>query len=334
MNANLGSCSEKIRAISLTLIAVVVSNGAAAADDPLPSWNDTATKKAIVDFVKAVTDPNSKSFVEPADRIAGFDNDGTLWCEKPTYVQVFFLFERIAELAPKHPEWKTQQPFRAVLEKDMKTLESFGAPELLKLVGPTHAGMTQEVFQREVERFFADARHPRWKRSFQELVYQPQLELMGYLRRNGFSVFIVTGGGRDFVRGVSETIYAVPKHMVTGSALQTEFQWNDDRGRLLRLPKLVEPLDDKAGKPVNIERDIGRRPILAFGNSDGDIQMLEYAISDERPWLSLLLHHDDAEREYAYDVGTEKALAIAGERGFTVVSMKNDFAKVFPFETR
>jgi len=333
MHANPGSRVKAIGAICLTLIAAVVSSAAAAADDPLPSWNDTAAKKAIVDFVKGVTDPDGKSFVDPADRIATFDNDGTLWCERPTYVQVFFVFERIAALAPKHAEWKTLQPFRAVLEKDMGTLESFGAAELLKLVEASHSGMSQEEFQRDVERFFNSARHPRWQRPFQELVYQPQLELMDYLRRNGFRVFIVTGGGRDFVREVSETIYAVPKDMVIGSALQSEFRWEGGRAQLLRLPRLVEPLNDKAGKPVNIEREIGRRPILAFGNSDGDIEMLEYAIGDQRPWLSLLLHHDDAEREYAYDAGTVQALEIAAERGFSVVSMKNDFAKVFPFDT-
>ena len=333
MLANPGSRVKVIGAICLTLIAAVVSSAAAAGDDPLPSWNDTATKKAVVDFVKRVTDADGKSFVEPADRVATFDNDGTLWCERPAYVQVLFVFQRIAALAPKHSEWKTLQPFRAVLENDEATLRSFGALELLTLVEASHSGMTEEEFQRDVARFFNDARHPRWKRPFQDLVYQPQLELMDYLRRNGFQVFIVTGGGRDFVREVSETIYGVPKHMVIGSALQTEFRWQGDRGQLLRLPRLVEPLNDKAGKPVNIERDIGRRPILAFGNSDGDIEMLEYAIADNHPWLSLLLHHDDAEREYAYDEGTVEALEIAGERGFTVVSMKKDFAKVFPFET-
>ena len=333
MLANPGSRVKVIGAICLTLIAAVVSSAAAAGDDPLPSWNDTATKKAIVDFVKRVTDADGKSFVEPADRVATFDNDGTLWCERPAYVQVLFVFQRIAALAPKHSEWKTLQPFRAVLENDEATLRSFGALELLTLVEASHSGMTPEEFQRDVKRFFNEARHPRWKRPFQDLVYQPQLELMDYLRRNGFQVFIVTGGGRDFVREVSETIYGVPKHMVIGSALQTEFRWQGDRGQLLRLPRLVEPLNDKAGKPVNIERDIGRRPILAFGNSDGDIEMLEYAIADNHPWLSLLLHHDDAEREYAYDEGTVEALEIAGERGFTVVSMKKDFAKVFPFET-
>ncbi len=321
-------------ALAVVIVGILlgVLNARPATADPLPSWNDGATKQRILRFVNEVTDASSPSYVPPEERIATVDNDGTLWCEKPTYVQVFFVFKRVKALAPQHPEWKTTQPFKAVLENDMKTLGTFRLPELLKLVAATHAGMTQEAFNEEVQHFFATAKHPRWKRPFQELVYQPQLELLDYLRMNDFRVFIVTGGGRDFVRGVSEDVYGVPKHQVTGSTLQTEFKLVNNEGQLMRLPEFVQPIDDKAGKPVNIERDIGRRPILAFGNSDGDIQMLEYAESDTQPWLSLLLHHDDAKREYAYNKGTEKALKVAAERGWTIINIKHDWKTVFPFE--
>jgi len=298
--------------------------------DPLPSWREGAAKTALLDFVTEVTTEGAPGYVPPGDRIATFDNDGTLWVEKPTYTQVYFILDRVKQLAPQHPYWKTEAPFSYVLAGDMAALGGIGMPELMKLLLATHAGMEQGVFQAEVQKFFTTARHPRWNVPFQDLVYQPQLELLDYLRENGFAVFIVTGGGRDFVRGVSEDVYGVPRHQVTGSALLTEFHLVDGLGELHRLPRLVDPINDKAGKPVNIERDIGRRPILAFGNSDGDIEMLEYAERRDGPWLSLLLHHDDAEREYSYDKGTVKALALAQKRGWVVVSIANDFGEVFP----
>jgi phosphoserine phosphatase len=320
--------------LAMSMAALTACGGGADAPveptDPLPSWKEGAAKTALLEFVAEVTSEGASGYVPPEDRIATFDNDGTLWVEKPTYTQVYFILDRVKQLAPQHPYWKTEAPFSYVLAGDMAALGGLGMPDLMKLLAATHAGMEQEIFQAEVRKFFATARHPRWDVPFQDLVYQPQLELLDYLRENGFGVFIVTGGGRDFVRGISEDVYGVPRHQVTGSALLTEFHLVEGRGELHRLPRIVEPIDDKDGKPVNIERDIGRRPILAFGNSDGDIEMLEYAEGRGGPWLSLLLHHDDAEREYSYDKGTEKALSVARERGWVVVSMADDFERVFP----
>jgi hypothetical protein len=305
-----------------------------AADDPLPSWREGAAKQQILDFVATVTQSGGKGFVPPAARIATFDNDGTLWVEKPLYTQILFVFERVQALASDHPEWKSEPPFQWVIENDKEKLSQLELADILRLIGSTNAGMTEDEYSQQARTFFATARHPRWKRPYTDLVYQPQLELMSYLRANGFRVFIVTGGGRDFVRVFSERIYRVPRSQVTGSALQARYEWKESHGRLVRVDQNVIPMNDGPGKPVTLYRDIGRRPILTFGNSDGDIQMMEYAIVPDRPWLSLLLHHDDAEREYDYDRGTEKALALAAERGFSVVSMKKDFEVVFPFDPR
>jgi phosphoserine phosphatase len=313
-------------------LALAATGAVASRAESLPSWNDGAAKQRILAFVEAVTREGGPSYVARDDRIAVFDNDGTLWVEKPTYPQVFFLLDRLQALAPQHPDWRTKQPFAAALARDMKTLGGFGMPELLELLAATHTGMAQEEFEGQVSRFFATAKHPRWERPFQELVYQPQLELMQYLRDNGFQVFIVTGGGRDFVREISEPVYGVRRHMVVGSAVQTQFEMVAGRPRLLRLPKVVEPIDDRAGKPVNIERTIGRIPILAVGNSDGDLQMLQYSTAHGARSLQVLVHHDDGGREYAYDQGAEKALAAAAEHGWVVASMKGDFRRVFPFE--
>ena len=313
-------------------VALLLPASAIGADDPLPSWREGPAKQRILDFVASVTRTGAKGFVPPAARIATFDNDGTLWVEKPVYTQIRFVFERINELAPDHPEWKTTPPFQWVLEKDGHKLSRLELADILRLVGVTHAGMTEDEYGQLARTFFATARHPRWKRPFTDLVYQPQLELMTYLRANGFRVFIVTGGGRDFVRVVSERIYRVPRSQVTGTALQSRYEWRGAHGRLMRVDQNVIPLNDGPGKPVTLYRDIGRRPIFTFGNSDGDIEMLEYAIVSDRPWLSMLLNHDDAEREYSYDHGMQKALAMAAERGFTVVSMKKDFEVVFPFD--
>jgi phosphoserine phosphatase len=315
-----------------TGLALVATGAGASGAVPLSSWSNGTAKQRILAFVEAVIQEGGPSYVAPEDRVAVFDNDGTLWVEKPTYTQVFFLLDRLEALAPEHPEWKTEQPYAAALARDMETLAGFGVPELLELLGATHAGMAQEEFEEQVSRFFATAKHPRWERPFQELVYQPQLELMQTLREKGFRVFIVTGGGRSFVRSIAEEVYGVPRHMVVGSAFQTRFEMVAGRPRLLRLPEIAEPIDDKAGKPVNIERSTGRIPILAVGNSDGDLQMLQYSTAHGARSLQVLVHHDDAEREYAYDHGAEKALAAAAEHGWVIASIKRDFRRVFPFD--
>ena len=321
-----------MRFLAALALVLLVGGASASAAEPLPSWSDGAAKSRILAFVEALAQEGAASFVAPEDRIAVFDNDGTLWVEKPTYPQVFFMLDRLTALAPEHPEWKTTQPFAAALARDMKTLGGFGVPELLELLAATHTGMTQTEFEGQIASFFANAKHPRWERPFQELVYQPQLELLDHLRANGFQVFIVTGGGRVFVRSIAKQAYGVPRHMVVGSAVQTEFEMMGGLPRLMRLSKIAEPINDKAGKPVNIERTIGRIPILAVGNSDGDLQMLQYSTAHGARSLQVLVHHDDSEREYAYDHGTEKALATAAEQGWVIASMKRDFRRIFPFD--
>jgi len=303
--------------------------------DTLPSWNDGVSKQTIINFVKEVADKNNPNFVDPADRVATFDNDGTLWAEKPLYFQIYFLLQQIKDQASKHPEWREQQPFKAVLEDDPETMKSFQVSDLLNLVLASHSGMSQEEFETTAHSFITTARHPDKNVLFTDLVYQPMLELLDYLRQNEFKVFIVSGGGIDFVRSFSEDIYGIPKENVIGTAIQTDFILEGDKSYLRRFPMIVPPIDDKQGKPVNLHRSIGRRPILAFGNSDGDIQMLQYTDDREGPALCLLLHHDDAVREWAYDqeskVGhLDKGLDEAKKRGWTVVSIKSDFKQVFP----
>ena len=302
--------------------------------DSLPSWIDGAAKETIVSFVEDATDENSPNFVEPADRVATFDNDGTLWAEKPIYFQLYFLLQQVKDQAAKHPEWREQQPFKAVLEDDREAMKSFQVSDILKLGLAGHSGMSQEEFETAARNFITTVRHPAKNVLFTELVYQPMLELLEYLRQNGFKVFIVSGGGIDFIRAFSEDVYGIPKENVIGTAIQTDFISEEGTSYLKRFPMIVPPIDDKGGKPVNLHRFIGRRPILAFGNSDGDIQMLQYTDDREGPALCLLLHHDDAEREWAYDqesmVGhLDKGLDEAKNRGWTVVSMKNDFKQVF-----
>jgi len=303
-----------------------------AATDPLPSWNEGAAKRAILSFVQEVTDKTGPRHVKPADRIATFDNDGTLWAEKPSYVQVLFVFERIRDLAAQNPEWMKQQPFQGILEQGFLSLRNLG--DYLKLLGASHASMTQDGFEQEAKRFLAAAKHPKFKVRYTELVYQPMLEVIAWLQKNEFKVFIVSGGDTDFVRMFSEEAYGIPRENVIGTSVQAEFRLLENRPVLTHRTEIVNPVNDREGKPVNIQRHTGRPPILAFGNSDGDIPMLQFAESEQRPWLSLLLHHDDDEREYGYDQGTEKALSLAAERNWTVVSMKDDFKLVFPFEKR
>ncbi len=304
------------------------------AQDALASWNDGPPKRAILGFVAAVTDKNGSDYVEPAERIAVFDNDGTLWVEQPIYTQITFMFDRVKELAPQHPEWKTTQPFQALLEGDMKTVAASGMKGIMEIAMATHAGMTAEQFTGQVTDWLATAKHPRFERLYTEFVYQPQLDLMDYLRGNGFKVFIVSGGGIEFMRPWTERVYGVPPEQVVGSSVKTEFQMKDGKPVLVRIPKL-NFIDDKAGKPVGIYEHIGRRPILAFGNSDSDMQMIQYTKAGDGRRLGLFVHHTDAEREYAYDrkshMGTlDKVLDMATENDWIIVDMKNDWKVVFP----
>jgi len=301
--------------------------------DHLPSWNDSSAKQSIINFVKDVTNEDSPTYVSPDDRIAVFDNDGTLWSEKPFYFQLFFAIDRVKELAPKHPDWKTTQPFKAVLENDMETLFSFGEHGLLELVMATHAGMTTDEFAQIVKNWIAKAKHPRFNRPFTDLVYQPMLELLGYLRANGFKTFIVSGGGIEFMRPWVEEVYGVPPEQVIGSSIKTKFEMRDGKPVLVRLPE-IDFIDDKEGKPVGINKFIGRKPIAAFGNSDGDLQMLQWTAGGEGNRLMVYIHHTDAEREWAYDrkssVGRlNKGLDEANQKGWTVVDMKKDWKVIY-----
>jgi haloacid dehalogenase-like hydrolase len=305
--------------------------------DPLPSWNDGATKKAITDFVARVTTQGGPDFVPVDQRIATFDNDGTLWIEQPMYVQLAFILDRVKTLAPQNPGWKTKQPFKAVLDGDMRALAASGERGLVQLMAVTHAGMTSDEFAKIVSNWLATARDPRFKRPYTELVYQPMLELLAYLRANGFKTFIVSGGGIEFMRPWAERVYGIPPEQVVGSSIKTRFQMRDGRPTLFRLPE-INFIDDKAGKPVGINQHIGRRPIAAFGNSDGDLEMLQWTtMSGDVMRLGLIVHHTDAEREYAYDRKShfgklDAALDAATINKWAVADMKNDWKRVFAFQ--
>lgn len=318
--------------IATSLVLIMLATLASA--DPLPTWNDGASKRAIIDFVVTTTTPTSASFIPPAERIAVFDNDGTLWGEQPYYYQLAFALDRVRVLAPKHPEWQTEQPFRAALEGDLKTLFGGGEEALLKLVMASHAGNTTEEFDSIVRDWIAKARHPQTGRRYTEMVYQPMLELLGYLRANGYKTFIVSGGGSEFLRAFAENVYGVPPEQIVGSSIVTEYVVVDGKPALVRQPK-PNFIDDKSGKPVGIQQHIGRRPVLAFGNSDGDFQMLEWSTAGSGPRLGLLLHHDDALREFAYDrqsvIGRlDKGLDEAPKRGWILVSVQRDWKQVYP----
>ncbi|HYC16271.1 MAG TPA: HAD family hydrolase [Pseudolabrys sp.] len=316
--------------------AVALSRSPALAQsDPLPSWNDGKAKQSILDFVNAVTHEGAPNFVPAPERIATFDNDGTLWVEQPMYTQLAFALDRVKALAPMHPEWKQKQPFKAVLDGDMKALAASGERGLVELVMATHAGMTIEEFERIVKEWLSTARHPRFKRPYTELVYQPMLELLAYLRANGFKTFIVSGGGIEFMRPWTERIYGVPPEQVVGSSIKTRFQMRRDIPELFRLAE-INFVDDGAGKPVGINEHIGRRPIAAFGNSDGDLQMLQWATKSGGRRFGLIVHHTDGDREYAYDREShfghlDKALDAAALNDWMVVSMKDDWKRIFAF---
>lgn len=302
---------------------------------PIPSWEDKAAKQAVVDFVTRVIDESGPDYVRPQDRIAVFDNDGTLWSEKPIYFQLFFAIDRIKALAPEHPEWKTTQPFQAVLENDMDALAKSGKQGLLELLMVSHAGMTTTEFETIVVNWIATARHPRFDRPYTDLVFQPMLELLAYLRANDFKTFIVSGGGIEFMRPWVQEVYGIPPEQVVGSSIKTEFMMQGDKPVLMRLPE-IDFIDDKEGKPVGIHKFIGRRPIAAFGNSDGDLQMLQWTAAGDGPRFCMLIRHTDAEREWAYDrdshVGhLDKALDAAKTAGWTVVDMKEDWKVIYPF---
>jgi len=325
--------TRRLMLASAFCVLAVVSTLAQAAD-ALASWTDGAAKARIVAFVKAVSEPGGKDFVAPPERVAVFDNDGTLWAEQPMYFQVIFIMDRIKALAPKHPEWKTQQPYASLLKGDMTAVMAGGEKALLQLVMTTHAGMSTDEFRQIVSDWITTARHPRTGRLYTEMVYQPMLELLDYLRANGFKTYIVSGGGVEFMRPWAERVYGIPPEQVIGSSIKTKFEVRNGQPVLVRLPE-VNFIDDKAGKPVGIHQHIGRRPIAAFGNSDGDFQMLEWVTSASGARLGLIVRHDDAEREFAYDrkshVGKlDRALDEAGPRGWTVLSIKQDWKQVFP----
>ena len=327
-----------IRAIHLAvgLVVLFVTTAVAWADDTLPSWNDGAAKSAIVAFVVRVTQEGSPDFVPPAQRIATFDNDGTLWSEQPAYFQLAFAFYRIKVMAPKHPEWKDKQPYKAVLEGDMQALAAAGEKGLLELMALTHAGMTTDEFATAVADWCDSAEHPRFKRPYIDLVFQPMLELLSYLRDNGFKTFIVSGGGVEFMRPMTEKAYGIPPEQVVGSTITTQYALVGDIPVLNRLPK-VDFVDDGPGKPVGINKFIGRRPILAAGNSDGDYEMLCWVMAGHGPHFAMIIHHTDADREYAYDRKSDfgkldKALDEATAKQWVVVDVKRDWKVIYPFQ--
>jgi phosphoglycolate phosphatase-like HAD superfamily hydrolase len=325
---------KSIRNIMAVLAITFASLTLARAADPLPSWNDGAAKKSIVEFVAKITKEGSPDFVPAPEHIATFDNDGTLWCEQPMYVQLAFALDRIKVLAPQHPEWKDQEPFKAVLDGDMKAVAASGVKGMLQITEATHSGITTDEFQQILSDWLKTAQHPKYQRLYTDLVYQPMLELLSYLRDNGFKTFIVTGGGIEFVRAFAEQRYGIPPEQVVGSYGELEPQMKEGKLVLMKMPK-VGFIDDGPGKPVGISNFIGRRPIFAFGNSDGDQEMLEYTTAGDGPRFAGLVHHTDAEREFAYDRDShmgklDKAWDEARQKGWTVVDMKNDWKSVFP----
>jgi len=306
----------------------------ARAADPLPSWNNTASKQAIIAFVEKVTKEGSPDFVSVPERIATFDNDGTLWAEQPRYFQALFLMERVKALAPQHPEWNTNEPFSSVLNGDMKAVAAAGAKGAMELMAATHAGMTTDEFAKIVAHWISTARHPKTGKLYTQMVYQPMLELLAYLRANGFKTFIVSGGGIEFIRPWAERVYGIPPEQVVGSSGKMKFELHDGTPVILKLAE-VDQIDDGEGKPLGIQLHIGRRPIAAFGNSDGDLQMLQWTTGGSGARFALLVHHDDAEREWAYDreshIGKlDKAWDEAKAKGWTFVSMKDDWKTIFP----
>lgn len=304
--------------------------------DPLPSWNEVKSKQNIIDYVEDITNVGSTNFIQIPDRIAVFDNDGNLWSEQPAYFQLFFAIDRVNALADTHPEWKTTHPFKAILENDLKTFASFGEHGILEVVMATHSGNTVEEYEKIVSNWLSTAKHPRFNKPYTDLVYQPMLELIKYLQNNGFKTFIVSGGGIEFMRPWVEQVYGIPKEQVIGSSIKTQFDYNNGNPVIKRLPEL-DFIDDKEGKPIAINKFIGRKPIFCSGNSDGDLQMMQYTASNKLKSFILYVHHTDSIREWAYDRNShigklDKGLDQANEEGWTVVNMKNDWKIIYPFE--
>jgi phosphoserine phosphatase len=311
--------------------------GAGAQRPPLSSWNDGDTRNAIIEFVTGATKQGGDGYIPIEQRIAVFDNDGTLWAEQPMYFQLTFALDRVKELAPKHPEWKTEEPFKSLLAGDVKTALAGGEKAVLDIIMATHAGMTTEEFAKTVADWISAARHPRFEQAYTSMIYRPMLELLAYLRANGFKTFIVSGGGVEFMRVWTEVAYGVPPNQVIGSTIATRFEMRDGEPVLIRESK-VDFIDDKEGKPVAIHKFIGQRPVFAFGNSDGDLQMLQWTAASPTHFVGLI-HHTDAVREWAYDrkssIGKlDKALDEAKEKGWTVVDMKRDWKRIWPFSTK
>jgi phosphoglycolate phosphatase-like HAD superfamily hydrolase len=324
-----------VAALGVASIAPATTSLAATATDPLPSWNDTAPKHAIVGFVDTVTRPGISGFVPPAERIAVFDNDGTLWAEWPVYFQLQFALDRVKALAPQHPEWSTKEPYRYVLSGDMKSFAASGAKSVMSVIETAHSGMTTDEFEKTVRDWLRTAKHPQTHQPYTAMIYKPMVELLAYLRANGFKTFIVSGGGAEFIRVFAESLYGIPPEQVVGTQGKLEYQVRDGKPVLVKLPE-IQFIDDKEGKPIGIQTFIGRRPLAAFGNSDGDLEMLEWTTSGPGSRFGLIVHHDDDEREWAYDrrsrIGTlDKAWDEAKAKGWTVVSMKDDWATVFPW---
>ncbi|MFL7869710.1 MAG: HAD family hydrolase [Anaerolineales bacterium] len=316
------------------LILIFSVAAAAQSSDPLPSWNEGKAKQAIIQFVKEVTQKDGSHYIPTEERIATFDNDGTLWSEQPMYFQLFFALDRVKALAPQHPEWKSKEPFASLLKGDVKKALAGGDKAILEIIMATHAGMTTQEFEQIVKDWIAEAKHPKTKRRYTDMVYQPMLELLDFLRSNSFKTFIVSGGGIEFMRPWTEAVYGIPPEQVVGSSIKTKFEMRKDGPVLVRLPELNFN-DDKEGKPIGINAHIGRRPIAAFGNSDGDQQMLQWTTAGQGLRFGLLVHHTDAEREWAYDrkshIGKlDKALDEASARGWTIVDMKKDWKVIYP----
>jgi hypothetical protein len=336
MTRKLHATDTILVSLAAALILFLVGVLPLAAQEVLPSWNDTAAKSRITAFVKATVTEGGEGYVAPQDRIAVFDNDGTLWCEQPYYIQLGFMLDRVKTLAPQHPEWKTKEPFRSILDGDLKGIAKGGEMGIVELGMATHAGMTTDQFNTIVSDWFAAARHPKTGKLYTEMTYLPMRELLDYLRANGFSTYIVSGGGVEFMRPLTEKLYGIPPQQVVGSTIATQYAIVGDVPVLKRLPK-VDFVDDGPGKPVGINKFIGRKPIFVAGNSDGDYEMMRWTAAAKGPGFAMIVHHTDGDREYAYDrqssVGKlDKALDEAERRNWLVVDMKNDWKKVFAFD--
>ncbi len=323
-----------LKGLSISVIVFLAQALPAIAQEILPSWNDGAAKQSIVEFVTAVTTEGGPDYVAPGDRIATFDNDGTLWGEQPMYVQLAFALDRVKTMAPDHPEWKDTEPFKSVIAGDMKGIAAAGEKGLLQIIAATHAGMSTDEFAKIASDWIANARHPKTGKPYTRMVYQPMLELIDYLKANDFDVYIVSGGGIEFMRPWTEKVYGIPSQNVVGSSIKTKFEEKDGTPVIMRLAE-IDFIDDKEGKPVGINSHIGKRPIAAFGNSDGDFQMLQWTTAGSGRRFGLLVHHDDGEREYAYDRDSHigqlaRGLDEGPKLGWTIVSMKNDWKVIYP----